>query len=420
MSTPGSSQLRSGLPGPKRHTSALAYRPFRVYFVGSALAMNALRLGAVAQGLLIWDLTGSVLSLGVIAAAVALPMMAVNVFGGVLADRFEARNILGGSSLAGAALLLILGLLDLNGLVEPWHVAVFAVMSGFVMGADQPSRQAYFPSLVPGSALKSAITINGSLLASASVVAPTLGGLLISAFDTHVGFFVASGGWIAMFFATLVLPRRGSSPGQRSVIRELATGFGFIRGHRVLLVLMILTFSNMLMGFGWIGLLPAYVDQFGGGAREVGFVFSSAGIGALSGIIVAGRISPGRHAGKLLLGAAVAFSATMLFVANSPSLWLGMVLAVVAHFGNGMFNISAIVAVQMRVPDEIRGRVMGVFAIAQSVGLLGGLWTGTLAALIGLRAGMMIGPVILLLLIFTVFVTQRKVRELHEDPALDG
>lgn len=420
MSTPGSSQLRSGLPGPKRHTSALAYRPFRVYFVGSALAMNALRLGAVAQGLLIWDLTGSVLSLGVIAAAVALPMMAVNVFGGVLADRFEARNILGGSSLAGATLLLILGLLDLNGLVEPWHVAVFAVMSGFVMGADQPSRQAYFPSLVPGSALKSAITINGSLLASASVVAPTLGGLLISAFDTHVGFFVASGGWIAMFFATLVLPRRGSSPGQRSVIRELATGFGFIRGHRVLLVLMILTFSNMLMGFGWIGLLPAYVDQFGGGAREVGFVFSSAGIGALSGIIVAGRISPGRHAGKLLLGAAVAFSATMLFVANSPSLWLGMVLAVVAHFGNGMFNISAIVAVQMRVPDEIRGRVMGVFAIAQSVGLLGGLWTGTLAALIGLRAGMMIGPVILLLLIFTVFVTQRKVRELHEDPALDG
>jgi MFS family permease len=48
----------------------------------------------------------------------------------------------------------------------------------------------------------------------------------------------------------------------------------------------------MLMGFGWIGLLPAYVDQLGGDAREVGFVFSSAGIGALSGIVVAGRLSP--------------------------------------------------------------------------------------------------------------------------------
>ena len=234
---------------------------------------------------------------------------------------------------------------------------------------------------------------------------------MIAATATHIGFFVAAGGWIAMFIATLFLPRRGSSPGQRSVIRELATGFRFIRGHRMLL---------MLMGFGWIGLLPAYVDQLGGGAREVGFVFSSAGIGALSGIVVAGRLSPRRHAGRLMLGAAAAFSATMLFVANSPSLWLGMGLAVVVHFGNGMFNISALVAVQLRVLDAIRGRVMGVFAISQSIGLLGGLWTGALAAAIGLRAGMMVGPVVLLVLIFTVFATQRKVRELHEDTVLDG
>ena len=121
-----------------------------------------------------------------------------------------------------------------------------------------------------------------------------------------------------------------------------------------------------------------------------------------------------------MLGAAAAFSATMLFVANSPSLWLGMGLAVVAHFGNGMFNISALVAVQLRVPDAIRGRVMGVFAISQSIGLLGGLWTDALAAAIGLRVGMMVGPVVLLVLIFTVFATQRKVRELHEDTVLDG
>lgn len=420
MSTTEPYQDRSGRPRPVRCASALAYRPFRIYFIGSLLAMNALRLGAVAQGLLIWDLTGSVLSLGIIAAAVALPMMIVNVFGGVLADRFEARNILGGSSLVGAALLVTLGILDPNGIVQPWHVVTIAVMSGLVAGADQPSRQAYFPSLVPASALKSAITINGSLLASASVVAPTLGGLLIAAAATHVGFFVAAGGWVAMFIATLFLPRRGSSKNQRSVIRELATGFSFIRNHRVLLVLMVLTFSNMLMGFGWIGLLPAYVDQFGGGAREVGFLFSSAGVGALSGIVVTGRLSPGRHAGKLILGAAAAFSATMLLVANSPSLWFGMALAAVAHFGNGMFNISALVAVQLRVPDAIRGRVMGVFAISQSIGLLGGLWTGALAAAIGLRAGMLVGPIILLALIFTVFVTQRKVRELHEDPALHG
>ena len=85
-----------------------------------------------------------------------------------------------------------------------------------------------------------------------------------------------------------------------------------------------------------------------------------------------------------------------------------------------MFNISALVAVQLRVLDAIRGRAMGVFAISQSIGLLGGLWTGALAAAIGLRAGRMGGPMVFLVLIFTVFATQRKVRELHEDTVLDG
>lgn len=75
----------------ERRRSALAFKPFRIYFGGTVLAMNALRLRAVAQGLLMWELTGSPLSLGGVAAATAIPMMMVNLFGGVFADRFEAK-----------------------------------------------------------------------------------------------------------------------------------------------------------------------------------------------------------------------------------------------------------------------------------------------------------------------------------------
>jgi MFS family permease len=382
--------------------------------------MNALRLGAVAQALLIWDLTGSTLSLGVVAAASALPMMLINVFGGVMADRFEAKNLLSITSLVGAALLVVLGVLDATDVVRPWHVFVIAILTGLISGADPPARQAYFPSLVPNSALKSAVTINGSLLASASIVAPTLGGLLIAATNTSIGFFVAAIGWFSMFVVTFVLPGRGTIERQRSVLRELTTGFNFIRTNRVLLVLAILVFSNMLMGFGWIGVLPAYVDRFGGGEREVGFVFSSAGVGAFTGILVAGRLSLGKHYGRVTLAAAALFSSVMLVVSVSPVLALGMALALIAHFGNGFFNISAVVAVQLRVPEDIRGRVMGVFAISQSVGLLGGLWTGTLANWFGIKAGMLVGPIILLMMISLIFVTQKSVRMLHENPELDA
>lgn len=166
-------------------------------------------------------------------------------------------------------------------------------------------------------------------------------------------------------------------------------------------------------------MLPAYVELFDGGPREVGYLFSSGGLGAFAGILVAGRLSPGRYLGKMILAGAASFSTIMLVVANSPTLAFAMPLAVLAHFGNGLFNISAIVAVQLRVPEDIRGRVMGVFAISSSIGLLGGLWTGSLASWIGLRSGMMVGPVILLTLIATILITQRKVRNLHEDPTHD-
>ena len=400
--------------------SALIFGKFRLYLSGTALAMNALRLGAVAQGLLMWELTGSTLSLGGVAAATAIPMILINVSGGVLADRYEAKYLLGGSSLIGALLLAVLGVLTMTETVEPWHVFAIAIFSGFVAGADQPSRQALFPSLVPQSAIKSAVTLNGSLLASASVVAPTLGGLLIAATGLHIGFFVAAIGWVAMFVVTLFLPGRGTFSTTRSVIADLGTGFSFIRSHQVIFPLTILAFSNMLMGFGWIGILPAYVERFNGGAREVGYMFSSAGVGALLGIIVSGRLSPGRFQGRVILGAAAGFSSIMLVVSNSEILLISMAMATLAHFGNGLFNISALVAVQIRLPEEIRGRVMGVYAISQSVGLLGGLWTGTLADSLGIRTGMMVGPSILLIMILTILVTQKSVRNLHENPEQEG
>ncbi|GIT60077.1 MAG: hypothetical protein Ct9H300mP19_20250 [Dehalococcoidia bacterium] len=88
-------------------------------------------------------------------------------------------------------------------------------------------------------------------------------------------------------------------------------------------------------------------------------MFSSAGIGAFSGILVAGKVSSGRYMGWMILGGAASFSAIMLAVSNSPSIVMGMVLAAWRTLGKGLFNISLIVAVQLRVPEDIPGRVMG-------------------------------------------------------------
>jgi len=111
----------------ERRVSALSFKPFRIYFGGTVLAMNALRLGAVAQGLLMWELTGSPLSLGGVAAATAIPMMLVNIFGGVFADRYEAKFLLGGSAFIGALLFVLLGVLDFTNTVQPYSPGLYRV-----------------------------------------------------------------------------------------------------------------------------------------------------------------------------------------------------------------------------------------------------------------------------------------------------
>mgnify|MGYP001195979487 FL=1 len=96
-----------------------------------------------------------------------------------------------------------------------------------------------------------------------------------------------------------------------------------------------------------------------------------------------------------------------------------MILAAFAHFGNGSLFNTTTVAVQIRLPEIIRGRVMGIFIITGSIGIIGGLWTGLWASMIGLKLGMMIGPTVIIILVILIYVTQKQIRYLHENPEFD-
>jgi MFS family permease len=313
-------------------------------------------------------------------------------------------------------MLAVLAVLVVSGVIEVWHVFVIAVLSGIVIGFDIPARQAYFPTLVPATATRSAVNLNGAMMASASVVMPAIGGVLIAAFGTSAAFFVAAGGYGAMTVSTWLLPeRRTIVTGGRSAIGDFADGVSYIFRTRVFAVLIGLSFANMFFVFGYIQILPAFVEVFNGGDQEVGFIFSAAGVGALSGIVAAGRVRPGRRLGWMVLGAAFLFSSLIFLAAFSPSFGLSIGLISLAHFGNGMFMISTMTALQLRVPDEMRGRVMGVYAISQSLGILGGLWAGTVADLATVRWGVAAGPVVVASLIVVILLTQREITGLQDD-----
>ncbi|MBA31840.1 MAG: hypothetical protein CL748_04885 [Chloroflexi bacterium] len=403
----------------KKSNNAFSYKFFRIYFLGTFFGQNAYRLGVVTQGILIWKLIGTELSLGVGAASLALPMIIFNLFGGVLADRYESRVLLLIVSSLGVLSFVGIALLDFFDYIEFWHVIIFSIFIGIISGIDQVSRVAYFPSLVPKISMKSAVKINTANFSISSVIAPTLAGIVISIFDTYIGFLIAAIGWATMAFSTFFLPNRGVDFYQRSIIFELTTGFRYIYSQKIILILSILLFINMLMNFGWITTLPSYVQRFDGGAKEIGYLFSSCGVGATTGVILSSRLSPGKYYGLLILFSALLFSIMLFFVSLSENLYLSMLLAGLAHFGNGSLYNTTTVAVQIRLPELIRGRVMGIFIITGSVGIIAGLWTGYWASLIGLRFGMMIGPTVIIMLVIIILATQKRIRNLHENPEFD-
>lgn len=361
-------------------------------------------------------MTGSTLRLGLVAAANALPTILFNLFGGVLADRMETRFLLRITAFATTIMLATLAVLIATGTIVLWHVFVLASLSGIVIGIDNPTRQAYFPSLVPPRATKSAVNLNGAMMASASVVMPTIGGLLIAAFGTSTGFFVAAGGYGFMTASTWLIPARKPVIGEaRNVFREFSEGVSFIVHTREFAVIIGLSFASMFFVFGYIQILPAFVAEFDGGDSQVGFLFSAAGVGALSGIIVAGRIRPGRRLGWTILGAAFVFSALVFTAAQAQQYALVLVLIAIGHFGNGMFMISSMTALQLRVPDELRGRVMGIYAINQSLAILGGLWAGTMGDILSVRWGVALGPVVVISLIVLIALTQRRITGMRDD-----
>ncbi|HIL09670.1 MAG TPA: MFS transporter [Candidatus Latescibacteria bacterium] len=397
-------------------SSAFASPAFRKYLGGTLSANIGFRVQSVALAILVYRTTGSALDLGLVSAIGAAPAMLCNVLGGVLADRHDTRLIWAINAGVSATLVGALALLVFAGDVAISQIYTLAALMGIVAGVNVPVSQSYYPSLLAPHALKSGVTLNGMGMSVASIIGPTLAGLIIAAIDLYAAFAAAAFCWSLPAFIALALPPRKTDPGQNTrSLSDFRVGFDFIRTHRLFLILIVLVVANFLLVFGWLQTLPAFIELFAGGEREIGYAFTAAGIGATLGIFLAGRLKPGARLGYLILGGTAFFAAMVTCLSFSPSFYLVLPLAFLAHTGNGLFSNSCIVAMQSRIPELIRGRVMGAVSIAFNLGTFGGMWTGGAIALLGdVRWGMAAGPLGMLVIILSVLLTQRQIRQLAD------
>ena len=400
--------------------SALRSPGYRRYWFGSIGTVGASQLILMAQGWLVFQLSGSPLDLGALGAAVSIPSIFIMVFGSVLADRWDRRRLIMTTSLITAGLLLIQAALDYSGVVEVWHVLLIGALIGIVSGFEWPTRQAFFAGLIEPEQMMSAVSLNSILWQASRMILPAFAGILIAAAGTSLVFVIGALGFMAMFATLLGMEVRRQLPVTGNSLQQFLDGMRFIVDNRVFLVLIPMTWVWMFFGFSFNQLMPAFADVLG--TRELGFgaLMSAVGAGSAAGTILVGPMQKARMLGGVmltgLLGGVVALAgfgvSTLLGDSVSWSFNCALVTAFLVGLFGSVFLITSMTVLQIRVPDALRGRVMGIHTVSFYLMPLGGLFGGALASAYNPGVAVLIGAGVILVVTLAVVLTQSEIRQI--------
>jgi MFS family permease len=353
------------VPWARRTFGAFADRNYRLFFAGQGLSMVGSWARSTAQGWLVYDLTGSRALLGVVSALSLLPLALLAGVAGAVADRVDRRRMLLWIQVAEMALSSTLAALVLSGSVRVGHVIAFAGALGVASAFEMPCRQAFMLEMVGRERLRNAVALNSAMFNLALVLGPAVAAELMHAAGIGWVFVLDAASFLAAVagFALMRLEPRALAPPSAGFVRHLLEGVRFVRGHADVRTLMWLLAAAMTFGWSYGSLLPAYArDVLGEGEIGYGRLFSSSGVGACLGAVwVSGRAArrPRRFVAATLVGFALSLAA--LAVARDL-VWAALARGV-AGFCMIAFFATSNTTIQEAVPDALRGRVMGLWAL---------------------------------------------------------
>ena len=394
---------------------ALSNPKYRRYWLGSLASVGAIQIVTMAQGWLIVDkLGGSELDVGVLGGATAVPTILVSLFGGVFADRVDRRKLIMGVSAASTALLMLLAILDATSTIMIWHVVVIASVQGLVMGFDGPVRSSYFPLLIERKHMTSAVVLGTVMWQFSRLVTPIMGGFIIRYGGTEAVFFVGVLGWASMLLVMISL-KVSSLPvdKSRNVMGDIVEGVRFIRSRRDFVLLIGLTYATHFFGMQYLQLMPFFAKRFEREADGYGIMLSALGLGALTGTVVVGRIRSKSNIGYIMLGGSMVFAVAVIAFAFARSFYVSIGFLFIGGLANTIFFVVAMTVLQLRVPEHMRGRVMGIYTITFSFIPLGGAMGGVIASIYDERIAVALGAVILASIFLLIGITQPVIRNLN-------
>ncbi len=345
----------------------------------------------VARAWLVYDLTHSPLQLGLVSALRGIPILIFGTIAGVVADRYNRKAQLVIAQGTNALLNAALATLILTGQVQMWHVYVTAVLAGMVQAFQLPARQVLISDLVGEKHLLNAISLNSAALNVSRSVGPAIGGLLIYAVGVDYSYFgqAALYALASVWVLQIRIPKTAASGYVRasasdSIFHSLKEGIQYIISHRLIMALIVLGMAPITLGMPFIGLMPIFaIDIFHGDARTQGLLLTMLGIGAVLGALSIASLGRRAGNGKLLITSAAGFGLSLMLFAQSPVLAMAMSFTFLSGVFNSSYTSQNQTMLQLLVPPQLRGRVLGIYLLDRGLMPLGSLLAGALASWIG-------------------------------------
>ncbi|MBA2584909.1 MAG: MFS transporter [Chthoniobacterales bacterium] len=377
---------------------ALRHRNYRLFFYGQLVSLIGTWMQQTAMSWFVYQVTGSKFLLGAVSAIGSAPMMVFSIWGGSLADRYPKRNILVLTQTAQMLCAFLLAAGVWAGFASPLFIVMVAALNGSAMGFDMPARQAFTVEMTSREDLLNAISLNSSIFNGARIIGPALAGLVVGAIGVTLCFFVNGLSYIAVIAGLLMmrLPRSAAPAVAVSPADHAWSGLVYCFRHQRVRTILLLYFAVGVFGWSYTVLMPAFArDVLGMGSNGYGILLSASGLGAFVGSLVVATYGQVLVPRRIAIGGVLMFSASVLAFAFTQNFVLALVFLFISGFGMLLFFSTSNTVVQTIVPDDMRGRVMGVWSLVFGAMIpLGSLEAGAVAHWLGMSLALAFGAIV--------------------------
>ena len=398
------------------------YKYLSIGLLGSAFALN---MQLIAQGWMVYEMTSSAMKLTWVTLSFMIPQVVFSLLGGVLADRFAKKPIIGWAPFINGLATLVMALIIFSGKADFSAFLVIGFLNGTVLALSMPARTAFIPELVGEELIFNAMAFNSACWNLARIVGPAAAGFIIAIFaegNTTSGFGVGLVYVILslLYFVSALSVLYISHPGRpvqiqkKSALKDTQEALRYVVNSPIVGGLILLSILPFLFGLSINTLLPAFsTDVLKGGPDDLGLLMTGMGFGAIIGSLALAKMSSFTKKGFWIIGTGALWGGLVAIFSITKDYLISTIVIGCIGFVSAINMSMNRSVMQLQVAQSMRGRIMSVDMMSHGLMPLGILPIGYIAETISVQAGLFTSGIALLLLTLLFGALMPQVRKIN-------